>query len=129
MVDTLVEKIAPLLTPFLRDGRLRVTLEKREESFGDAVVELESSDFDMRVVRDRGLVTFDVSPHAKGDWHPLEMVLDFIGKGALSLGPQTLDKNFEKISLLMTSNLSKVGFLQFKKQQSEAYLKKTFPTS
>jgi hypothetical protein len=50
-----------------------------DEVFGNAYVTLEGNDLRVRVVKDRGLVSVEVSPTADTRWWPLDMVSELIG--------------------------------------------------
>jgi hypothetical protein len=129
---SLLEEIAPAIAQLAKEKGLRVISKHHYTSvFGNAVIEMASTDFDLRVIRDRGHVTLEVSASGKGEWHNLENVLAFVvGQSNPSntiSSAQALSVNFRKVAALMTSDLSEVGFLTFEKQQSAAFLKKLFP--
>lgn len=132
MRTTLLNEIAPAVAEFIKQRGMRVVTEYQDQAFGNAVVEMTSRDFDLRIVRDRGQVALDVSPSNQGDWHSLENVLAFIGEetsAEISLLIRSLSENLNKVAALMASDLSKVGFVDFEKKRSASFLRKLFPTA
>lgn len=81
MSGTIYEEISPFFSDLLYEHGFRVIAETHEpQSFGDGLLILESKDFRLRFVRDRGQVFADVAPsgQADDDWHQLQRVLEFL---------------------------------------------------
>jgi hypothetical protein len=132
MPKNLLSEIASPIADFVNQRGMRVVVERQDQaSFGNAVVEVTSPDFDLRIVRDRGQVALDVSASGQGEWHSLENVLAFICKepppADIPLLIRRLSENLDKVAALMTSDLNKVGFTDFDKQWSASFLKRLFP--
>lgn len=113
MISVLLEELCPLLAEVACRNGWTIAKEDRSSSFGNALVELEGSDFYTQVVRDRGDVSINLAPIGKRKkWTNLETILTFIGEDVPSRAPEALlkllVKNIGKIGVLMSSNASQL---------------------
>jgi hypothetical protein len=128
----LLNKIAPEIAKFAYEKSMRIVNEWYDpSSFGNAIVEIASANFNLRVIRDRGQVTVEIRPSEKCDWHNLENILAFINRDPSyqhsTSSISALSENYDKVVALMAEDLSKIGFTEFEERQSAALLKKLFP--
>src|SRR5258707_14852756 len=93
MSETVLDQIKKVLSPLVEDHGFEVVDESYSpEAFGNAVVSLQSKDFGVRGVRDRGQIFADVGPAQTFDeWHDLKRVLEFQGRGSVDTSEFELD--------------------------------------
>lgn len=131
MADDLLKELCPALTEIARDGGWKIIKKERDGSFGNVMVELQASDFAIRITRDRGIVSIDLAPMGKHKWTDLETVLAFIGETVTSRSTDDianlLAKNSAEIEAIMTSNTDRLE--AFEKQRSSEYKDRIFPSS
>lgn len=133
-MSIVLEKIAPDIAKLAAEKGMRTVRESYDaSSFGNAVVELTSGDFDLRVVRDRGQAAIELSPCGKADWHDVTNVLAFINAESPSddaTGPsRSLAAKYDQVAALLTSDLDRVGFTAFERKRATSFLKSLFPSA
>lgn len=77
--DTILQQIERQCLQFVGDLGLRVVEEDVSESFGNSYVTLERRDVRLRIVRDRRLITAEVSPLSELRWWPVRMLGELLG--------------------------------------------------
>jgi hypothetical protein len=94
MSATVLDQIKEALLSFVEERDFEVVDESYSpEAFGNAVVNLQSKDFAVRVVRDRDQIFADVGPAQTFDeWHDLSRVLEFLGHGRADTSAFELDQ-------------------------------------
>ena len=130
MVGALLKELCPALADIVSGDGWETIKEEQSDSFDNAMVELECSEFAARIIRDRGRTSIDLTPMGTRKWTDLETVLAFIGETVPSRDPDTLSrllaKNFGKVGALMTSNTDQLEV--FEKQRSSEFIKGIFPS-
>lgn len=131
MSDALLKELCPTLANITCKDNFEIIKEERSNSFDNAIVELSCDDFAVRIVRDRGHVSIDISPLEKQKWTNLETVLSFLGESLPSKDSadlsRLLEKNFGKVAALMTSKTDALE--AFKKDRSTNFIETIFPSS
>lgn len=133
-MSIVLEKIAPDIAKLAAEKGMRTVRESYDpSSFGNAVIELASGDFDLRVVRDRGQTAIEISPSGKADWHDVTNVLAFINADSSSDDAtgtgRTLAAKYHQVAALLTSDLDRVGLTAFERKRSASFLKSLFPSA
>lgn len=133
-MTTFFQKLAPDIAKLAESKGMKLLREDYDpSSFGNAVVELESVDLNLRVVRDRGDIRIEVSPPGEGDWHDLVNVMTFLGEESIpadvnSLGI-ALSARYDHVAALMSSDRTRVGLIRFEKTRSASFLRALFPSA
>ena len=130
----LLHKLATGVATLAESKGMKLLREEYDpSSFGNAVVELASVDFDLRVVRDRGDIRIEISPPGEADWHDLVNILAFLGEKPISADVESLgaalSARYDRVAALMTSDLTRVGFIRFEKTRAASFLHELFPSS
>jgi hypothetical protein len=134
MSDSLLRELAPAIADLVEDrGRWTLTSEHWDREFGNAIAQLASLDFDLRVNRDRGDILIDVRPHGKACWHRLENVLEFVVKRPQSRESAelaaSLRAHYEEVKSLMSTELAHQGLHEFERERSDAVRREIWPSS
>lgn len=80
MTNTLHETVERCFKDLVREHGFRVHgIGYNPEDFGNEAVVLESDDFSIRVIRDRGEILIEIaSPVDRENWHPIERVFEVL---------------------------------------------------
>lgn len=129
MNSSLLLELSPSISKIVNDYNLRIVTERREKSFNNAFVEIEGDEFDIRVIRDKGLISVDLSSKKERRWRDLRTILSFIKKVDVSEDTERLsllfNQNWREVSELMTGDLR--GLDAYRKKKSEEFIRKIFP--
>ncbi len=124
---TLLEELQPALAALLHRRGCHLVDERRDASFGNAVVVAECEGFLIRAVRDRGEIAIEFNQLGGERWHSAEHVLEFVvGRAAEDL-VGTLDANFRRVAELMSSDLKQSGYADFEKHKADSTIRRLFP--
>jgi hypothetical protein len=124
---TLLEELQPELAALLHRRVYHLVDERRDASFGNAVVVAECEGFLIRVVRDRGETAIEINQLGSERWHCVEHVLEFVAGRAADDVVSALDANFQRVAELMSSDLNQSGYTAFEKQKADATMRRLFP--
>lgn len=130
-MSDLLAHVCPAAASFALARGMRVRREHGGTAFGDAMIELMSSAFDLRIVRDRSEISVDISPPDQGNWHRLSDVLAVVGI-ADSTGSSVqeafgiLSARFEAVSELMASDSGRKLLADFEKARQQTFLNELF---
>jgi hypothetical protein len=110
----------------------------RPEEFGNALIKMVSSDFQLRFFRDRSQVVVDIAPPSTDRWHKLEYVLEFVDSSTHSddFGSppdidklaKSLEKNYHKVRELFSDNVTQLNFEHFVKTKAKDFINRIFRT-
>ena len=124
---TVLEELQPKLASVLHRRGFRLIEERREASFGNAIVVAECEGFLLRVVRDRGETCVEFGQPKTGHWHAAKNVLEFVAGGSAADLADNLEANFQKVADLLTSDINQRGYTAFEKQKANAAMQRLFP--
>jgi hypothetical protein len=124
---TLLEELQPALATLLHRRGCRLIEERRDASFGNAVVVAECEGFLIRAARDRGEIAIEFNQLGGEQWHSAEHVLEFVvGRAADDL-LGALEANFRQVAELMSSDLVQSGYTDFEKRKADSIIRRLFP--
>jgi len=130
MSETILQQLKHTLSPLIDARGFQIVEEHyNPNAFGNAVLRLRSTDFAVRVVRDRGAIFVDIGPAQNIDeWHDLKIVLEFLGHGSTDTSAfdpdqvaTTLNANYESLK----NFFSKENYPTVSNQLEEFERKKT----
>jgi hypothetical protein len=124
---TLLKELQPELAALLHRRGYHTVDERRDASFGNAVVVAECEGFLIRVVRDRGETAIEFNQLGGERWHSAEHVLEFVVGRAAGDVVGALEANFRRVAELMSSDLNESGYAAFEKQKADATMRRLFP--
>lgn len=130
--NPLLDELVPGLSNLIAGQEMRmVSQEVDEQSFGNAVIEVTSQYLDLRVIRDRGQISIDISPPHVACWTDLRNVLEFLGfespPGDVAVLIQALSRHFDKVRAFIAEDLQTNRFREFEKQKAASLRNKIFP--
>lgn len=126
---TVLEELQPKLASLLHRQGYRLVDERRDESFGNAVVVVECEGFLLRVVKDRGDTAVELSQIRGERWHSAENILEFIAGNSTADLADHLEANFRQVADLLASDLNQRGYTAFEKKKADATIQRLFPKS
>jgi len=124
---TLLEELQPELAAMLHRRGYHSVDERRDASFGNAVVVAKCEGFLIRVVRDRGKTAIEFNQLEGERWHSAEHVLEFVVGSEASDVVGAFEANFRRVAELMSSDLNQSGYEAFEKQKAAATMRRLFP--
>jgi hypothetical protein len=124
MTNPLAEHLVPGICDFAQAHEMRIVRQSEAESFGNGLLVLEGDSLQLRIVRDRGQISFDVGNLHETDWHSLEHILAFVGANPTDTPLASLANQFEAIVSVMNTDAKRAEYMIFEKQQNTAFLQK-----
>ena len=125
---SLLEELEPRLTRFLEKRGYRLIDARRDNSFGNSYVIVESDSVWIRVVRDRGETRLEVSQQkSRQKWHLAAHVLEFVSGARPPDATIALEAFYPQVVELMSSDLDQRGFLAFEQKKGAAMIDRLFP--
>ncbi len=124
---SLLEELEPRLVRLLKKRGFRLIDERRDNSFGNSYVIVESGGVLIRVVRDRGETTLEVAQQeSPQSWHLAANVLEFVSGVCPTDAMIALEAFFPQVAELMKSDLDKQGYLAFEQKKGAAMIERIF---
>ena len=137
MIIGLIHKFVPAFDNLLQQHGFKTVEEiYRPEEFGNALIKMVSSDFQLRFTRDRSQVFVDIAPPATDRWYKLEYVLEFVDSDICSNDfgappeidklAKSLEKNYERVRELLSNNIAQLNLERFMKTKANEFITRLF---
>jgi hypothetical protein len=139
MNTDLIDKLFPAFNNLLqRYGFKKVEEIYKPEEFGNALIKMESSDFQLRFLRDKGQSFVDISPLGTDRWYQLQYVLEFVDSNIrpddfgsppkIDKLSESLDKNYYKVRNLFLDTAALSNFENFAENKMKEFINRIFRT-
>lgn len=126
MMNPLLNQIAPEFNEVIERHGFNIKKTLTSPSFGDAVIDLTSKAFDVRIISDRGQKFIEVG-HLPNNLHQFELILEYLDpffvnkQKEMPLNLETLaqsfDSRFTEIAQIFTGQSVNYNFIEFEKRK------------